>query len=167
MSSINRVTLMGRLGADPEVRRLASGDPVVSLRLATSERWTDKASGERKERTEWHSVVIFNAKLCELAEKYLAKGHLVFVEGQLSTRKWQGQDGQDRYTTEIVLRAFNGELKLLPQGSGNKPAAPGSQDDYGTVSGREPAANSASKQAGKPAEQSSGMKEFLDDEIPF
>lgn len=162
MSSINRVTLMGRLGADPETRRLNSGDPVVSLRLATSERWPDKNSGEKKERTEWHQVVIFNKNICELAEKYLRKGHLVYVEGQLSTRSWEDQSGQKRYTTEIVLRPFRGEMKLLPQGSGGRPGAPDSPDDYGRTSGR------SERTAGKPAEPASqGLSEMLDDEIPF
>ena len=108
--SVNKVILIGNLGRDPEVRRLPSGDPVVNLSVATSENWTDRQTGERKERTEWHRVVIFSKGLCEVAEKYLHKGSKVYLEGQLQTRKWQDQSGQDRYTTEVVLGRFRGEL---------------------------------------------------------
>lgn len=160
MSNLNRVTLMGRLGADPETRRLTSGDPVVSLRIATSEQWRDKQTGEKRERTEWHTVVIFNKSLCEIAEKYLAKGNLVYLEGQLCTRKWEDQAGQARYATEVVLRPFNGELRLLPQGSG-RPGASG-PDAYGTETSR--GGETRTEQA---ASQSPGMREALDDEIPF
>ena len=111
--SVNKVILIGNLGADPEVRRLSSGDPVVNLRVATSESWRDKASGERKEKTEWHAVTIFNDQLAKVAEAYLRKGMKVYVEGQLQTRKWQDQQGQDRYTTEVVLQKFRGELQML------------------------------------------------------
>ena len=111
--SVNKVILVGNLGADPEVRRLSSGDPVVNLRVATSESWRDKNSGERKEKTEWHQVVIFNDQIAKVAEAYLRKGMKVFIEGQLQTRKWTDQQGQDRYTTEIVLQKFRGELQML------------------------------------------------------
>ena len=111
--SVNKVILVGNLGADPEIRRLNSGDPVVNIRIATSETWRDKNSGERKERTEWHNVVIFNDSLAKVAEQYLKKGMKVYVEGQLQTRKWQDQSGQDRYTTEVVLQKFRGELQML------------------------------------------------------
>lgn len=111
--SLNKVTLIGRIGADPEVRRLNSGDAVVNLRVATSESWKDKNTGERQERTTWHSVVIFNEQLGKVAEAYLRKGSLVYLEGQLQTRKWQDQSGQDRYTTEIVLQRYRGELTML------------------------------------------------------
>ena len=100
-------------GADPEIRRLSSGDPVVNLRIATSESWRDKNSGERKEKTEWHNVVIFNENLAKVAEQYLKKGAKVYIEGQLQTRKWEDQSGQNRYTTEIVLQKFRGELQML------------------------------------------------------
>src|SRR5690606_24395486 len=100
-------------GRDPEVRRLPSGDPVVNLRIATSESWRDKQSGERKERTEWHNVVIFNEQLAKVAEQYLRKGSKVYVEGQLQTRKWQDQSGADKYTTEVVLQRYRGELTML------------------------------------------------------
>lgn len=111
--SVNKVILVGNLGADPEVRRLSSGDPVVNLRIATSESWRDKNSGERKEKTEWHSVVVFNDQIAKVAEQYLRKGMKVYVEGQLATRKWADQSGQDRYSTEVVLQKFRGELQML------------------------------------------------------
>lgn len=119
--SINKVILVGNLGADPEIRRMNSGDPVANLRIATSESWRDRQSGERKERTEWHSVVIFNDNLAKVAEQYLRKGSKVYVEGQLQTRKWQDQSGADKYTTEIVLQKFRGELQMLdPKGDGQR-----------------------------------------------
>ena len=111
--SVNKVILIGNLGKDPDVRRLNSGDQVVSFSVATSETWRDKASGARKERTEWHNVVIFNENLGKVAEQYCKKGSKVYLEGQLQTRKWQDQSGADRYTTEVVLQRFRGELQLL------------------------------------------------------
>ena len=123
--SVNKVILVGNLGADPEIRRLNSGDPVVNLRIATSESWRDKNSGERKEKTEWHNVVIFNDNLAKVAEQYLKKGAKVYVEGQLQTRKWQDQTGNDRYTTEIVLQKFRGELQMLDaRGQGGDARSP-------------------------------------------
>ena len=116
--SVNKVILIGNLGRDPEVRSFQNGSKVVNLRIATSETWRDKASGERKERTEWHSVAIFNEGIAKIAEQYLRKGSTVYIEGQLETRKWQDQSGADKYTTEVVLRPFNGALTLL----GGKPA---------------------------------------------
>lgn len=113
MASVNRVTLIGHLGADPEVRSFPSGGRVCNLRIATSETWKDKASGERKERTEWHSVAIMNDGLVGVAERFLRKGSRCYIEGQLQTRKWQDQSGADRYTTEVVIRPFGGELVLL------------------------------------------------------
>ncbi|EMG53123.1 single-strand binding protein [Ochrobactrum sp. CDB2] len=111
--SVNKVILVGNLGADPEMRRLNSGDQIANLRIATSESWRDRQTGERKDRTEWHSVVIFNEKLAKVAEQYLKKGAKVYIEGALQTRKWQDQNGNDRYSTEIVLQKFRGELQLL------------------------------------------------------
>ncbi len=111
--SVNKVILVGNLGQDPEIRRLPSGDPVVNLRIATSENWRDKNSGERKEKTEWHSVVIFNENLAKVAEQYLKKGAKVYIEGQLQTRQWEDQSGQKRYSTEVVLQRFRGELQML------------------------------------------------------
>jgi single-strand DNA-binding protein len=116
--SVNKVILIGNLGADPEIRRTQDGRPVANLRVATSESWRDKATGERKEKTEWHRVVIFNENLCRIAEQYLKKGAKVFIEGQLQTRKWQDQSGQDRYATEVVLQGFRGELTLLDRAGG-------------------------------------------------
>ena len=116
--SVNKVILVGNLGKDPEVRRLNSGDQVVNFSVATSETWRDKTSGERKERTEWHNVVIFNENLGKVAEQYCKKGTKVYVEGQLQTRKWQDQSGADRYTTEVVLQRFRGELQLLDSRGG-------------------------------------------------
>lgn len=113
MSSVNKVILVGNLGADPEVRHTQSGDAIVNLRLACSETWKDKSTGERKERTEWVRVVIFNEHLAKIAEQYLRKGSKVYIEGQLQTRKWQDQSGNDRYSTEVVLQRYRGELTML------------------------------------------------------
>lgn len=157
--SVNKVILIGNLGRDPEVRRLPSGDPVVNLRIATSESWRDKQSGERKERTEWHNVVIFNEQLAKVAEQYLRKGSKVYVEGQLQTRKWQDQSGADKYTTEVVLQRYRGELTMLDgkgEGGGSR-----SYDDEG--------GGFTAKAGGK--RSSEGPRENfnadLDDEIPF
>ena len=160
MAGVNKVILVGNLGADPEVRRMPSGDPVVNLRIATSETWRDKNSGERKEKTEWHQVVIFNENLAKLAEQYLKKGMKVYVESQLSTRKWQDRDGQDRYTTEVVLQKFRGELQMLERQS-NCPPGADSPDDYGTSrTGGDFGRTSSNSQ------QSRGVRD-LDDDIPF
>ncbi|RWN11792.1 single-stranded DNA-binding protein [Mesorhizobium sp.] len=113
--SVNKVILIGHLGADPEIRRSRSGDAIVNMRIATSESWKDKNTGERKEKTEWHTVVVFNENLAKICAEYLKKGSKVYVEGQLQTRKWQDQAGADRYTTEIVLQNFRGEIQLLDQ----------------------------------------------------
>ncbi|EJF79550.1 single-strand binding protein [Bartonella sp. DB5-6] len=111
--SLNKVILIGNLGADPEIRRLNSGDQVANLRIATSESWRDRNTNERKERTEWHSIVIFNENLVKVVEQYLKKGSKIYIEGQLQTRKWQDQNGNDRYTTEVVLQKYRGELQML------------------------------------------------------
>ena len=113
MAGVNKVILVGNLGKDPETRRMPSGDPMVTFSIATSENWRDKASGERKEKTEWHRIVIFNKNLAEVAEKYLRKGSKVYIEGQLQTRKWTDKDGQEKYSTEVVLQNFRGELQML------------------------------------------------------
>jgi single-strand DNA-binding protein len=152
--SVNKVILVGNLGADPEIRRMSSGDPVVNLRIATSETWRDKNSGERKEKTEWHQVVIFNDQIAKVAEQYLKKGAKVYVEGSLQTRKWQDQSGNDRYSTEIVLQKFRGELQMLD--------ASGSRDDGER--------QQAEKRSQSYADQSGGgtrVGRDLDDEIPF
>ena len=117
MSSVNKVILVGNLGSDPEIRFTQDGNKIVNLSLATSERWRDKNSGEQRERTEWHRVIIFNERLADVAEKYLVKGSKAYIEGKLQTRKWQDQDGNDKYTTEIVLQKFQGELVLLSEKS--------------------------------------------------
>ena len=161
--SVNKVILVGNLGADPEIRRLNSGDPVVNLRVATSETWRDKNSGERREKTEWHNVVIFNDNLAKVAEQYLKKGMKVYIEGQLQTRKWQDQTGNDRYTTEVVLQKFRGELQMLDsRGEGG-----GGQVGYDRGGGR----GSDFGQSGPADDRGrSGGGSFsrdLDDEIPF
>ncbi|MBA3446611.1 MAG: single-stranded DNA-binding protein [Pseudaminobacter sp.] len=168
--SVNKVILVGNLGADPEIRRLNSGEPVVNIRIATSESWRDKNSGERKEKTEWHSVVIFNDNLAKVAEQYLKKGMKVYVEGQLQTRKWE-KDGIERYTTEIVLQKFRGELQMLDARGGGE----GGQVSYG--GGQARGGGSDFGQSG-PGESSrgggsaggnrgGGGSRDLDDEIPF
>jgi single-strand DNA-binding protein len=166
--SVNKVTLVGNLGKDPEVRKMQSGDSVVNFTLATSDTWRDKNTGERKEKTEWHNIVVFNEGIAKVAEQYLKKGMKVYVEGALQTRKWQDQSGQDRYTTEIVLQKYRGELQMLD--SRNE----GGSRDYGEGggdSGRSmPAASNSSFGSRAPAAAPSGGGSFsrdLDDEIPF
>jgi single-strand DNA-binding protein len=160
--SVNKVILVGNLGADPEVRRTQDGRPIVNLRVATSETWRDKATSERKERTEWHRVVIFNENLAKIAEQYLKKGSRVYLEGQLQTRKWQDQSGQDRYSTEVVLQ-FNGQLVLLDRAGGSGGYAPDdSGSDFGASSG-----GTRSTPARQPAMAGAGRREDMDDEIPF
>ena len=119
--SINRVFLIGNLGADPEIRRTQDGRPIANLRIATSESWRDKSTGERKEKTEWHTVVIFSEPICKIAEQYLRKGSKVYIEGGLQTRKWTDKDGKDRYSTEVVIQAFGGALTMLDGKSDNAP----------------------------------------------
>src|SRR5579862_6318168 len=135
--SVNKVILIGNLGKDPEVRRLNSGDQVVSFPVATSKTWRDKNSGERKERTEWHNVVIFNENLGKVAEQYCKKGTKVYLEGQLQTRKWQDQSGQDKYSTEVVLQGFNSVLTMLDGrgGGGGGALSDDSGSDFGSSGG--------------------------------
>ncbi|WP_438345001.1 single-stranded DNA-binding protein [Methylorubrum populi] len=132
--SVNKVILVGNLGRDPETRRLASGDPVVNLRIATSESWKDKMSGERKEKTEWHSVVIYNENLARVAEQYLRKGSKVYIEGQLQTRKWTDQSGAEKYTTEVVLQRFRGEMTILDGRGGGGGEFAGDDEGGGQIS---------------------------------
>jgi single-strand DNA-binding protein len=156
--SVNKVILVGNLGKDPEIRTLNSGDRVANLRIATSESWRDKSSGERKEKTEWHQVVIFNENLVKVAENYLHKGSTVYIEGSLQTRKWTDQQGVEKYSTEIVLQKFRGELTML---GGRGGADSGSGEDY---------AASGGYQSGGQAKSSGPRESFsadLDDEIPF
>ncbi|MCJ2054699.1 single-stranded DNA-binding protein [Methylobacterium sp. J-070] len=131
--SVNKVILVGNLGRDPEMRRLGSGDPVCNLRLATSESWKDKATGERKEKTEWHSVVIYNDNLARVAEQYLRKGSKVYIEGQLQTRKWTDNSGVEKYTTEVVLQRFRGEMTIL-DGRGGGGDFAGEEEGGGQIS---------------------------------
>ncbi|MEX0753395.1 MAG: single-stranded DNA-binding protein [Xanthobacteraceae bacterium] len=157
--SVNKVILIGNLGADPEIRRTQDGRPIANLRVATSESWRDKASGERKEKTEWHRVVIFNEGLCRIAEQYLKKGSKVYLEGSLQTRKWQDKDGQDKYSTEVVLQGFNSQLTMLDaRGAGSGGAEAGEGGDFGSPG---PTA------ARKPAMAGGGKRDDMDDEIPF
>jgi len=153
--SVNKVILVGNLGRDPEIRRLNNGDPVCNLSVATSESWRDKQSGERKEKTEWHRVVIFNPNLCDVAEKYLKKGAKVYLEGQLQTRKWQDQSGQDKYSTEVVIQRFRGDLQMLDSrdSGGGGAYAGGGGDDF-----------SGYNQGGDAGGGGGGE---IDDEIPF
>ncbi|MDA1099232.1 MAG: single-stranded DNA-binding protein [Proteobacteria bacterium] len=129
--SVNKVILIGNLGRDPEVRNTQSGDPIVHLNIATSESWKDKNSGERREKTEWHRVVIFNENLGRIAQQYLRKGAKVYIEGQLQTRKWQDQSGVEKYTTEIVLQRYRGELTMLDSRSGGGGSGFGDSGDAG------------------------------------
>jgi len=165
--SVNKVILVGNLGADPEIRTLTSGDRVANLRLATSETWRDRSSGERKERTEWHRVVIFNDNLVKVAESYLRKGSKVYVEGALQTRKWSDQSGQEKFSTEVVLQKFRGELTML-DGKGEGGGGGGSDDGYG---GGYSSGGGGGGFSSGPRQQSSAPREDfsadLDDEIPF
>ncbi len=168
--SVNKVILVGNLGKDPEVRTTQSGSKIVNLTLATSENWTDKASGERKERTEWHRVVIFNDRIGDVAERYLRKGRKVYIEGSLQTRKWTDQSGQERYTTEVVLGQFRGELVLIDSQRGEEGGmAEGSGGGYQRAPGQQrPAASSGAPRGGSSAPSWEAPKGGdLDDEIPF
>jgi single-strand DNA-binding protein len=168
--SVNKVILVGNLGADPEVRRLNSGEPVVNLRIATSESWRDKNSGERKEKTEWHSVVIFNDNLAKVAEQYLKKGMKVYIEGALQTRKWE-KDGIERYTTEIVLQKFRGELQMLDArgqgGEGGQVSYGGGQSRGGSDFGQSGPGGGDYGRGGGSSKGGGSSSRDLDDEIPF
>jgi len=166
--SVNKVIIVGNLGRDPEVRSFQNGGKVVNLRIATSETWRDKASGERKERTEWHSIAIFNEGLAKIAEQYLKKGSKVYIEGQLETRKWQDQSGADRYSTEIVLRNFGGSLTLLDgrDGGSGGGGGGGGQEDRGGPSDYQGSSSSGGGYRSGGASGGSSRPD-LDDEIPF
>ena len=162
MAGVNKVILVGNLGDDPEVRSLNNGGEVVNMRVATSENWKDK-DGNRQERTEWHRVVIFNENLGRVAKSYLKKGSKVYLEGQIQTRKWQDQSGQDKYSTEIVLQRFRGELVLLDSRGSGSGGGYGGGDDYGASGGNEFG-------GGAPRPQSRPQPAFdsdLDDDVPF
>ena len=161
--SVNKVILVGNLGRDPEIRATNDGTRIANLNLATSESWRDRVSGERKERTEWHRVVIFNERLVEIAEKYLRKGSKIYVEGALQTRKWTDQQNQERYSTEVVLQRFRGELTMLDGARGGGGAMEGDEGCGGGGYGEAPRAVAAS--SGGP--RGRGGAADLDDEIPF
>ncbi len=164
--SVNKVILVGNLGRDPEVRNFPNGGKVCNLRIATSETWRDKASGERKERTEWHSVAIFSEPLAKIAEQYLRKGSKVYLEGQLETRKWQDQSGADRYSTEVVLRPFSGNLTLL-DGRSEGGSGGGGGGSYGGDTGGGYDSGSSSSGGFGGGTSSGGGSRDMDDEIPF
>jgi single-strand DNA-binding protein len=156
--SVNKVILVGNLGADPEVRRTQDGRPIVNLRVATSESWRDKNTGERKEKTEWHRVVIFSEGLCRVAEQYLKKGSKVYLEGQLQTRKWTDKDNIERYSTEVVLQGFNSALTMLDgRGGGGGGMGADEGGNFGSPAPRER----------QPAMAGAGKRDDMDDEIPF
>src|SRR5260370_200538 len=158
--SVNKLILVGNLGADPEIRRSQDGRPIAHLRLATSETWRDKATGERRERTEWHRVVIFNEALAKVAEQYLKKGAKVYVEGQLQTKKWQDQQGKDRYSPEVVLQGFSSQLTMLDRVAGGGSAGGDfGSDDSGSFGSRSPAR--------QPAMAGTGARDDMNDEVPF
>jgi single-strand DNA-binding protein len=159
--SVNKVILIGNLGKDPEVRTMNNGGEVVSFSIATSENWNDKASGERKEKTEWHNIVIFNENLGRIAKQYLRKGSPVYVEGQLQTRKWTDKDGNDRYTTEVVLQRFRGELTLLGGREGG--GSGGGSSNWGEDRGSSPFGGGAKAPSGG----GSAFDSDLDDDVPF
>ncbi|MDX1786205.1 single-stranded DNA-binding protein [Roseovarius sp. ZX-A-9] len=165
--SVNKVILIGNLGRDPEVRTFQNGGKVCNLRIATSETWKDKNTGERRERTEWHSVAIFNEGLVRIAEQYLRKGSKVYIEGQLQTRKWQDQSGADRYSTEVVLQGFNGTLTMLDGRGEGGGAGGGSPDTYGGGQGGSQGGDYGGGSSGGPSSSQGGPARDFDDEIPF
>ena len=175
--SVNKVIIVGNLGRDPESRAFQNGGKVVNLRIATSESWKDKNSGERKEKTEWHSVAIFNEGLANVAERFLRKGSKVYIEGALQTRKWQDKDGQERYSTEVVLQGFNSVLTMLDGPGGNSGGGgSGARDDFGggddfggaPSGGGRGSSGGANKGGGGGFGQSrGGFADDLDDDVPF
>ncbi|MET0173695.1 single-stranded DNA-binding protein [Agrobacterium vaccinii] len=171
--SVNKVILVGNVGADPEIRRTQDGRPIANLRIATSESWRDRNSGERREKTEWHTVVVFNEGLCKVVEQYVKKGAKLYIEGALQTRKWQDQTGADRYSTEIVLQGFNSTLTMLDgRGEGGGGGAGRGGDDFGGGGGNygggndQPSSSSrgGASRGGQPA---GNFNNDMDDDIPF
>ncbi len=160
--SVNKVILVGNLGRDPEIRRTQDGRPIANLNVATSESWRDKATGERREKTEWHRVVIFNEGLCKIAEQYLKKGAKVYLEGQLQTRKYTDKDGHEKYSTEVVLQGFNSQLTMLDR------AGSGGSEELGAESGGSDfGSSSPAPRARQPATAGAGGKRDMNDDIPF
>ena len=166
--SVNKVILVGNLGKDPEIRRTQDGRPIANLSVATSESWRYKTTGERKEKTEWHRVVVFNEGLCKVIEQYLKKGSKVYLEGALQTRKWTDKDGHDKYSTEVVLQGFNSTLTMLDtrSGGGGASAGPNDDGDFGS-SGPSGGSGGGGSPARKPAMAGAGKRDDMDDEIPF
>ena len=174
--SVNKVILVGNLGQDPEIRTFQNGGKIANLRIATSEQWKDRTSGERRERTEWHTVVIHSEPLVRVAEQYLKKGSKVYVEGQLETRKWQDQSGADRYSTEVALRPFRSELHMLDSrgggGGGQGGGGRGGYDDYGDYGGGGQGGSGGARSGGASGDSQGGGQRGasaadFDDEIPF
>ena len=165
--SVNKVILVGNLGADPEIRRTQDGRPIANLRIATSETWRDKATGERKEKTEWHRVVIFNEGLCKVAEQYLKKGAKVYIEGALQTRKWTDQQGQEKYSTEVVLQGFNSVMTMLDgaRGGAGGNFVEESGGDFGSSGGSSTGGGGGQRRVA--ASGGGGGRRDMDDEIPF
>ena len=161
--SVNKVILVGNLGRDPEIRSMQSGEEICQLSVATSDTWKDKASGERKERTEWHRVVIFNENLVKVAKQYLKKGSKVYLEGSLQTRKWTDKDGAEKFTTEVVLQRYRGELTML-DGRGEGGGGGSSGDDYGSAGGSSGGYGGGGSRSGGGTPP---RRDDLDDEIPF
>jgi single-strand DNA-binding protein len=162
--SVNKVILVGNLGKDPEIRRTQDGRPIANLSVATSENWRDKATGERKEKTEWHRVVIFNEGLCKVAEQYLKKGAKVYIEGQLQTRKWTDQAGVEKYSTEVVLQGFNSTLTMLDGRSGGGSLG---SDDSGGDFGSSGSSSAAPRRAVAAGAGGGARNSDMDDDIPF
>jgi len=162
--SVNKVILVGNLGADPEIRRTQDGRPIANLRVATSESWKDKTTGERKERTEWHRVVIFSEGLAKIAEQYLKKGSKVYLEGQLQTRKWTDKENVERYSTEVVLQGFNATLTMLDRAGGGGGSVSDDSDDAGFGS---QGASAPSRKPAMAASGAGGKRDDMNDDIPF
>ena len=170
--SVNKVILIGNVGADPEIRRTQDGRPIANLRIATSEQWRDRNSGERKEKTEWHNVVVFNEGLCKVVEQYVKKGAKLYIEGALQTRKWQDNTGNDRYTTEVVLQGFNSTLTMLDGRGEGGGRSQGGSDDYdqsygGDNGGRSSAPARSSNQGNRSSAPAPSFSRDMDDDIPF
>ena len=163
--SVNKVILVGNLGADPEIKRTQDGRPIANLRIATSESWRDRATGERKEKTEWHRVVIFSEGLCKIAEQYLKKGSKIYLEGQLQTRKWTDQSGAERYSTEVVLQNFNSVLTMLDGRAGGGSGGGYGDDSSGGDFGSSGPSSSAPRRP--VAASGGGGRSDMDDDIPF
>ena len=168
--SVNKVILIGNVGADPEIRRTQDGRPIANLRIATSEQWRDKNSGERREKTEWHTVVVFNEGLCKVVEQYVKKGAKLYIEGALQTRKWQDQNGNDRYSTEVVLQGFGSTLTMLDGRGEGGGRSQGGQDDYDQGFGGDNGGRAPARSSGQGRSASSPAPSFsrdMDDDIPF